>query len=258
MKQFTSLLASANVGVARIDTRLRTSVLIPGELVQGHVFIHGGAAAQTIDAITLSVTTQCTREADDATPSETYILASQRLTNGIQVDPKERKVLPFAIPLPDETPLTLGRQRISLHTIVGSASTDSKYTEMMHIRPHPAQRQVLDALARLRFQLTGVKCRYQPLPGHVHPIIQELEFLPIGGYRHAFEEIAVIFEMGEHGLEVLIEIKGRARGLCKQAATAYDLDERYTRIYVPHTDLDQTVIDGMIEQILGSVSAHTA
>ena len=258
MKQFSSLLASVDVGAIRVDTRLRTSVLIPGEPVQGHVYIHGGAAAQMINAITLSVTTECMREVDDATWSELYTLASHHLTDIMWIGPKERKVLPFAIPLPNETPLTLGRQRISLHTIVGSAGADSKYTEMMHIRPHPAQRQVLDALARLRFQLTGVKCRYQPLPDHVHPIIQELEFLPIGGYHHAFEEIAVIFEMGERGLEVLIEIKGRARGFSKHAATAYDLDERYTRIHVPHTGLDRTVLEGMIEQILGSVSAHTA
>jgi sporulation-control protein len=248
MKQFSSLLLSEDIGAMRVDTRLRTSVLIPGELVQGHVYVRGGEAAQLIDAITLSVTTECTSKGNDATWNEVYTLASQHLTDTIQIGSNQRLVLPFALPLPNETPLTLGRQHIYLHTMVGTGGAVSKRTDIVHIRPHPAQRQVLDALAALRFQLTGVECRYESLPGRAHPIVQELEFLPIGTYRQAVEEIEVIFDQGECGLEVLIEINRQARGFGKHAATAYALDERYMRIHVPHTGLDQNEIAGLIEQ----------
>jgi sporulation-control protein len=251
MKQFTGLLAGANVGVACIDTRLRTSVLTPGELIQGYVYIHGGEVTQMIDGISLSVTTECTHEVDDATWSEVYTLASQHLANSIRIGPTERMLLPFAISLPYETPLTLGRQRISLHTSLGIAGVSvSKHSQILHIRPHPVQRQVLDALAALHFQLTGVECRYQPLAGCAHPIVQELEFLPTGVYRRAIEEIEVIFEVGEHGLDVLIEIDRRARRSSNSRATPRDLDTCYERIHVPHTGLDRTDITGLIEQAI--------
>jgi sporulation-control protein len=166
-------------------------------------------------------------------------------------------LLPFAFPLPYETPLTLGGQRICLHTTLGIVgAVDSKQTNILHIRPHPAQRQVLDALAALGFQLARVEARYQPLAGRAHPIVQGLEFLPARAHRQAIEQLEVIFDLREHQLEVLTEIDGRARGLDRRTITAYDVDERYARIQVPYTGLDRAQIVEIVEQAIESLHSE--
>jgi sporulation-control protein len=235
----------------RVDTRLQTSVWAPGELVRGHVYIRGGALAQTIDTITLAAVTAYEREVDGATWSETYTLASHCLTEVIQIGPGARLLLPFSIQLPWETPLTLGQQRIWLRTMLEAAGADSaKRTEIVHIRPHPAQRLVLDALAAQSFQLTRTECRYQPRPGHAHSIVQALKFLPTSRSYQAIEELEIVFDLGEHGLDVLFQIVQRARGLTSGSATVYPLGRRYARIHVPHTGMDRNEIAGLVEQAI--------
>lgn len=252
MKQTTDRLASMSASAMRVDTRLQTSVWAPGELVRGHIYIRGGAHAQAIDTITLSAATACEREAGGATWSEVYTLASDCLAQAIRIGPGERRLLPFSIQLPWETPLTLGRQRVGLHTTLGAAGAASaNRTEIVHIRPHPAQRLILDVLAAQGFQLTRAECRHQPRAGRAHPIVQALEFRPTSRSYQAIAGLEIVFDFGECGLDVLVQIVQRARGTRSGSATVYQLDKRYARVHVPHTGIDRNELASMVEQALG-------
>ena len=252
MTQTASPLAGISASTMRVDTRLQTSVWAPGELVRGHVYIRGGVLAQTVDTITLAAVTACEREVDGATWSEMYTLASHCLTEVIQIGPGGRLLLPFSIQLPWATPLTLGQQRIYLRTMVEAADAASaKRTEIVHIRPHPAQRLVLDALAAQGFQLTRAECRYQPRAGRAYPIVQALTFLPTSRSYQAIEELEIVFDFAEHGLDVLLQIAQRARGLTSSSVTVLQLDKRYARIHVPHLGMDRNEIASLVEQAIG-------
>ncbi len=80
MSIFKKLLASVGIGAAKVDTRLYDELVIPGEMLNGEVYITGGDVSQEIDDIYLSVATQYKREVDDSTVTEECVLIKYNLS----------------------------------------------------------------------------------------------------------------------------------------------------------------------------------
>ncbi|MCA1995589.1 MAG: sporulation protein, partial [Coleofasciculus sp. S288] len=116
MSLFKKLLARVGVGAAQVDTRLYEDSLVPGEIVNGEVYLIGGDVSQDIDDIYLYVATQYKREVDDSTVTEECVLVKYCLSERLRLQSKEERVIPFSFQLPYETPLTLRDQPVYIRT----------------------------------------------------------------------------------------------------------------------------------------------
>jgi len=244
MSMFKKLLASVGIGSAQVDARLEKDSLLPGETVKGEVHLTGGDVAQEIDEIYMYVVTHYEREVNDNKVKEECILVKHRLTERFTLQPKESKVLPFAFPLPYETPLTMGRQPVYLRTGLDIKNAiDPGDSDFIEVRPHPLMNKVLEAVTHLGFQLYKVDCEYNRYLGRSYPFVQEFEFRPTGKYRSRLEELEMIFFLRNGEAEVLMQLDKRARGLLGALEEAFNLDERYVRFRIAEADLNRPVSD---------------
>jgi sporulation-control protein len=252
---FKKLLAKVGIGAATVDTRLYNDAVVPGEIIEGEVYITGGDVSQEIDDIYISVVTQYKREVEDNTVTEECKLLKYCLSERFSLQPKEEKIIPFSFPIPEETPLTIGNQPVYLRTGLDiSTAIDPKDTDYIQVYPHPLMQLVLDALENLGFQLYKVDCEYNPHFGGRYPFVQEFEFRPIGKYQGYLDELELIFSLYSNELDVFLEIDRRARGFGGFLAEAFDMDERYMRFQVTPDYLDASVgeLVAMIDEIIQS------
>ncbi len=255
MSLFKKLLASVGIGAAQVDTRLYEDSLVPGEMLNGEVYIKGGDVSQDIDDIYLYVATQYKREVSDTTVSEECVLVKYSLSEHFRLQPQEEKVIPFSFQLPYEAPLTLNNQPVYLRTGLDiSVAVDPKDTDYIQVYPHPLMQQTLDAIANLGFQLYKVDCEYNPHFGSKYPFVQEFEFRPSDRYWGQLDELEVIFALYPEALEVFLELDKRARGFGGFLEEAFDMDERYVRFQVTSDYLDYPLADleAMIDEIIQS------
>ena len=257
MSMFKKLLASVGIGAAKVDTRLYNDSLVPGETLNGEVYVTGGDVSQEIRDIYLYIATEYKRELEDSTVTEECVLVKYRLSEYFNLQPKETKVIPFSVQLPYETPLTMGHQPVYLRTGLDiSSAIDPKDKDYIQVHPHPLMQQVLNAIENLGFQLYKVDCEYSPHFRGRYPFVQEFEFRPMGKYRGHLDELEVVFSFNSDELEVLLELDKRARGFGGFLSEAFDMDERYVHFQVtpaylnrPLGDLE-AMIDGIIQSHL--------
>jgi sporulation-control protein len=253
MSTFKKILASAGIGAAKVDTRLYEATTIPGGKLAGEVHIFGGDVAQDIEQIYLYVATQYKRESGDSTFSEECKLIKHQVSPGFTINRQEEKVIPVSIEIPYQTPLTLGEQQVYIRTGLDIAiAINPKDWDFISIQPHPLMQKFLDALKFLGFHLYKSDCQHNARLGRGYPFVQELEFKPRGKYQNKLDELEVVFYLEENQLEVLLEIDRRARGLTSWVEEALDIDERYARLYVSPTELNQPLhnLTSKIENVL--------
>lgn len=255
MSLFKKLLAKVGIGAATVDTRLYNDALVPGEMLEGEVYITGGDVSQEIDDIYLYVATQYKQEVGDSTITEECVLLKYCLSEHFTLQPKEEKVIPFSLPLPEETPLTVGKQPVYLRTGLDiSTAFDPEDTDYIQVHPHPLMQAVLDAIKNLGFQRYKVECEYNPHFGGTYPFVQEFEFRPIDKYKGYLDELEIIFSLHSDELEVFLEIDKRARGFGGFLQEAFDMDERYVRFQVTPDYLNAPLeeLEAMIDDIIQS------
>lgn len=255
MSLFKKLLARVGVGAAQVDTRLYEDSLVPGEIVNGEVYLMGGDVSQDIDDIYLYVATQYKREVEDSTVTEECVLVKYCLSERLRLQSKEERVIPFSFQLPYETPLTLRDQSVYIRTGLDiSVAIDPEDTDYIQVHPHPLIQHTINAVENLGFQLHKVDCEYNPHFGSRYPFVQEFEFQPFGQYRGHLDELEIIFTLNPEALEVFLEIDKRARGFGGFLAEAFDMDERYVRFEVTPDYLDSPLgdLEAIIDDIIQS------
>jgi sporulation-control protein len=257
MSPFKQMLAGLGIGAAQVDTRLHTSASEPGGSLSGVIEIRGGSVAQNITELSLLVEIDYKREVNDSTVWQTYTLAHQRLSDAFMVQPNESMTFPFTLVLPSTTPLSIGHQQVKLRTKLSIPNAvDPSDSDPIIVQPHPLMQQVFDALDMLGFRLYSAECEYSRYAQSDVPFVQQFEFKPVSGYQREIEELELMFKLHAHGLDVVLEIDKRGRGLSGLFAEAYDLNERFTRLHVPLQGIDrQTLVrqlDGVIRGALTS------
>lgn len=253
MSMFKKLLASAGIGSAQVDTRLSRDSFVPGEIVQGEVYVTGGDIAQDIDEIYMYVVTHYERKRDDNTYKEECILLKHRVSERFSLAFKEQIVISFSLQLPYATPLTIGRQPVYLRTGLDiKNAVDPGDSDFIEVRAHPMMARVLDAVHDAGFQLFKVDCEYNRYLGRTYPFVQEFEFRPSGRYRNQIEELEVIFFLKEDELEVYLEIDKRAHGFMGKLEEAVHLDERYASLRLTASDRNRSIfeISSMIDTLV--------
>lgn len=238
---FQKFLASVGIGSAKVDTVLAKDEYVAGEEIKGVVHITGGSVEQDIDSIYLTLSTSYVREVDDRKMTTTYDLERVRLTDPITIGPNEKREISFAFSLPYETPLTLGRKTVWVHTGLDiKRSVDPGDRDYIQVSPNALLNSVLRAVDQLGFRLRQFECEELPhrLRGRI-PFAQEFEFVPVSGqYYGKLDELELlVMPQSLDRLDIVMEVDRKAHGLAGLFAEAMDLDERLIRFTVTSADI---------------------
>ncbi|MEB3752004.1 sporulation protein [Geobacillus sp. FSL W8-0032] len=237
---FKKLLSSIGIGSATVDTKLAKAQYAQGETVEGVVEIRGGSVEQHIDKIDLALVTTYIREVDDHKFEEKAVLARHKVSDSLTIGPNETKTIPFRFTLPYDTPVTLGSSKVWLQTGLDiQMALDPQDRDYLTIEPHPLVTAFLEAARQLGFRLHHVQCEQAPRHWQPRlPFVQEFEFRPASGaFRGRLDELEAIFFVSEHGVETILEIDRKARGLAGLLAEALDMDETLARFTYGPNDL---------------------
>ncbi|MER8042916.1 sporulation protein [Streptomyces sp. NPDC094032] len=260
---FKRLLGSLGVGGPSVDTVLDPGSITPGGTLSGQIHLRGGNADFGIEHITLELVARVEAEHDGG-ESEGMVVFHRYVAGGnFRLSADEHRSVPFAFPLPWETPITelygqgLGVV-LGVRTELGVAGAKDKGDlDPLSVRPLPAQEAILEALGQLGF---GFKSADLEL-GHIRgthqqlPFYQEIELAPAPPYAHQVNEIEVTFLAGPAGLEVVLEADKRGSFFSE----GHDALTRFTVAHhgVEHTDWNAEV-DGWIRRLVEHRAAYVA
>ncbi|AGE20943.1 hypothetical protein GHH_c03780 [Geobacillus sp. GHH01] len=248
---FKKLLSSIGIGAATVDTKLAKAQYVQGETVEGVVDIRGGSVEQHIDEIYLALVTTYIREIDDKKFEEKAVLARYKVSGPLTIGPNEMKTIPFQFALPYDVPVTIGTSRVWLQTGLDiKMALDPQDRDYLTIEPHPLVAAFVDAARQLGFRLHHVQCEQAPRYWQRRlPFVQEFEFKPASGpFKGRLDELEAIFFVSEHGVEAILEIDRKARGITGLLAEALDMDETFVRFaYGPNDapSLPQLLADAL-------------
>lgn len=240
MSLFNKVLASVGIGSARVDTKLYYDQLEIGEDVQGVVEITGGNITQLIEEIYLTLMTTYVKESDDKKYTQQATIAKIKITEPFTINANEKREFPFSFSLPLDTPVTLGRTKVWIHTGIEIRNAiDPSDKDYIKVNPNRLIQSVLSSAQELGFRLREVECEAAPhrLRNRL-PFVQEFEFYPTSGlFRGKLDEIELIFyPQSADKMDCLMQIDRRARGLAGLFAEALEMDESFVRFTIDSQD----------------------
>ena len=215
---FKKLLGALGVGGPTVDTVLTTPVVQPGGVLHGQVDLTGGTVETDISGITVTLVARVEIEHEDGESSSVRPFARFSVTPPRHLAPGERRSIPFAFPVPYETPVTtIAGQRLTgmalgLRTEVEiSGALDKGDSDPLDVEPLPVQRRLLDAFLALGFRFRSADLEAGHIRGTAQslPFYQEIEFSAAPQYAHACNSVEVTFLATPHRVEVILEADKR-------------------------------------------------
>jgi sporulation-control protein len=233
-------LASIGIGSAQVDTVLASERIRPGDTLTGTVYVRGGGNPQKIEHIYLSLMTRYLKSSGDHEHYVDHVLSEARVQEGFEIAAGETRELSFSLSVPWETPLSVGKSTVWVKTGLSvSMALDPSDRDALRVEPTAGMQTVLEALERLSFYLYKADTEGNRRSRRRVPFVQELEFRPGGRYAGRMKELEIILEPSPDGLEVLLEVDLRARGLMGALMEEFDLNERFTHVRFSNAELEQ-------------------
>lgn len=257
MSFLNRMMASIGIGSATVDTRLESARVRAGEEVRGVVQIRGGSLPQQVSQTYIHLMTQYRRERDDRQVRETVTVDRFLVSDPFTIGPGEFREVPFAFRLPDDTPTTVGRTQVWLKTgLEVPSAVDPTDQDHLAVLPHTHAQVVLDAIERLGFRLRQAECEYSRRLGSRLPFIQEFEFVPTGQFRGRLDELEAVLFPHPRGVDVMLEVDRRARGLSGLLEEAFAADERRLKVefLTEHLATGAGGVAGYLEEIIRKYS----
>ncbi|MFC4639783.1 sporulation protein [Deinococcus hohokamensis] len=213
------MMAAVGVGAARVDTRLSTSQVRVGDELRGTVQVRGGQVEQQVERISVGL---ATRYKHDDT-FMTHPLQREVVAPAFVIRPGETREFPFALQVGPGTPLSLPGTEVWVFTDADIAGgVDPGDQDPVRVLPSAGMETVIGAAQRLGFTLKGAETEYS----HGR-LIQELSFLPPRGQHHLTElELVMLPTAG--GLDVILEVDRRARGLASFLTSEFESRGRWS------------------------------
>jgi len=245
---FRKLLAAFGVGV-EVDTVLRNPQVRPGDTLHGEVRFRGGSADHRVDAITIDFTAVVEVELGDHESHHTFSFLRAQVAGPFELKAGRPHALPFAIPVPWETPLSaiggrpLPGMRIGVHTELALAGAlDKGDLDPLFVNPLPEQEYVLAALDRMGFRFKGADLEAGTLRGSTMPFYQEIEYHAGPEWRRHFNELELTFIAGPSSMDVLLEADTRGGFL----TSSRDVYNRFRVRYGEHPGaVEQALREGL-------------
>lgn len=224
---FRRLLAAFGAGV-EVDTVLHNPQVRPGETLHGEVRFRGGSADHRVDAITIDFTAVVEVEFGDHETRRTYSFLRSRVSGPFELRSGRPHALPFAIPVPWETPVSaiggrpLPGMRLGVATELALAGAlDKGDLDPLFVNPLPEQEYVLAALDRMGFRFKSADLEAGTLHGSTMPFYQEIEYHAGPEWRRHFNELELTFIAGPYAMDVLLEADTRG-GFLTSSQDVYD------------------------------------
>lgn len=240
MSFFNKVLASFGIGGAKVDTKLEKSTYTAGETMKGEVEIYGGSLEQQVDSIYLTINTTYMKELDDRKYTQVAEVQKYKVNEPFTIGVNETKVIPFAIELPINTPVTLGKTQVWVSTgldIKNAADPEDK--DFIEVRPSKLAGQILGAVEQLGFGLRKAECEQASKKIRTpYPFVQEFEFIPTSGaFRGKLDEVEIVFlSQSEQSAEILMQVDRKARGFGGFLSEAFEMDESHIRLSISAQD----------------------
>lgn len=233
MSMFKRMLASVGIGAATVDLMLHQAVVNAGDTISGVVRIKGGSVDQQVDDVYAFVMTRYLMEQNDRKVEVEATISKFLLAGKFNVESEQVYEFPVSFQLPAITPVTMGRTPVWIQTGLDIKQTvDPKDQDRLDVRPHPHSAVILEAVKLLGFQLRKVDCEYAPNHRRKNGLHfnQEFEFVPYSQFRGQLDELEIIFYPDENGVDLLLQIDRKARGLSGLFSEALDTDERFVKL----------------------------
>lgn len=229
---FQRLRAAFGAGVV-VDTVLDEETAAPGGVLRGEIRMTGGGTDYEIEGINLELQAKTVVETSEGTYRRTMSLHRVRVVENAFLPAQAQQAERFEFTLPWGTPLsTTGRSAVPGITL-GIATElelaramDKSDLDPIRISPIPAQRQVLDVLAELGFELNRAALKDGQLDGSTANYYQELGFYPGKLFRETFDRLEISFITRATQMDILFEIneRGRLRGVPFEALGHLTID----------------------------------
>ncbi|MCX7749274.1 MAG: sporulation protein [Clostridia bacterium] len=233
MSFFDKAMASIGIGSAKVDARLDNPNVRVGDQVSGIVHITGGKISQQIDKIYIELKTYYIRETNDTKVKENVTIMKHEIPACFMLNPREVRQIPFAFPIPFETPF-LAPNTVWLQTGLDiKMALDPSDKDYLNVLPHPFVDTIFAVLGNMGFRANKIENLYNKHYGRRVPFIQEFEFKPAGEYRYHLDELECVFYADYNGVEILMEIDRRARGLSGFLMESMNMDESHVRLNIP-------------------------
>ncbi|MFF4381702.1 sporulation protein [Kitasatospora sp. NPDC001547] len=251
---FKRLLGALGVGGPSVDTVLSTPTVYPGGAVHGQVNLVGGDRDADINGITLHLTARVEVEHEDSESHTVKEFAQLVVCGPLRLAAGQQVAVPFAFPVPWETPLTA----IGSHHLTGMAlgvrtdvdiagQLDRGDNDPLTVQPLPVQQRVLEALAALGFHFHRADLEAGRIhgTGQTLPFYQEIEYKAAPQFAQRCNEIELSFVTDPHRVEVVLEFDKRGMFHGGDSVRTFLLDHA-----AGQHDLTGTV-DGWIRGVLG-------
>lgn len=249
-------MASVGIGSAKVDTIVENPNVQAGSEVKGVIQLKGGKTDQKIDDIYLNVMTSYEKEVDDRKVQQNATIQKVKISINETIRAGKNEQLPFSFILEPFTPMTFDKVKIWIHTGLDiKMAIDPTDHDPINVEPHQYMAAVLVALKDMGFQLKKVKNEHSRY-GRNLPFIQNFEFYPRGEFSGQLDELEVAFSVSDHGVELLLEIDRKARGLGGFLAEAMDMDESLVRYSLSVQELQQgsEYIQQKLRQVISQYS----
>ncbi|GAA1980135.1 sporulation protein [Nocardiopsis rhodophaea] len=238
---FKRFLAAFGIGGPSVDTVLANPHVYPGGTIEGHIELQGGEVDSRIDEIALSLATRAEIEHDEGESQVQAGFARVPVTGPFHLAAGERRSIPFRYPVPWQTPLTEAGGAPLPGAVVGvrtelavAGAIDKGDLDPLRVYPVPSQDRLLEAFARLGFQLKHTDVEQGHISGtrQEFPLFQEIEYYASPRYAHEVNELELSFIADPHGMDVVIEFDKRG-GLFTSGQDVYG------HFRVDHADADR-------------------
>ncbi|MER6324383.1 sporulation protein [Streptomyces coelicoflavus] len=260
---FKRLLGSLGVGGPTVDTVLDPGAARPGGTLSGRVRLVGGTADHDVEHVALELVARVETEHEEHGDGEGVVVFDRHVVAGaFRLAAGEETSLPFAVPLPWETPATeLHGQPLGIvlgvrTELAVAGARDKGDLDPLTVAPLPAQEAVLEALGQLGFGFRSADLEYGRIggTGQQLPFYQEVELTPPPRYAHQVNEIELTFLAVPGALEVVLEADKRG-GPFADGPGGHGGHDALSRFTVPHEGPSgpqdwNTLVDGWIQELV--------
>jgi sporulation-control protein len=211
---FKRLLASLGAGGASVETVLQDPNVVPGGLVHGEVRIKGGQVDQRIEGLTLGLQARVEVETEDSEYKQDVEFHRQPIGGAFELKAGTLHVVPFALQVPFETPVTavagqhLRGMAVGVTTELAiDRAVDAGDLDPLNVHPLPVQQAILDAFVRLGFRFKGADLERGRIRNTRQrlPFYQEIEFFAPSQYP-GLNEVELSFVADESAVDVVLEM----------------------------------------------------
>ncbi|SEN04156.1 sporulation protein [Lihuaxuella thermophila] len=193
---FKKFMAKLGKGAAQVDLVLDQEEYTLGEQVSGELVIQGGTVPQEINGIDIDFMMSVHTEKQE----QTVLIHRFPFPGSFQIQPGERKTLPFSYELPKN--LLLSGYSVSYYFVTHldiAGAVDSTDRDPVLIMPPQRLQNIFTALEQLGFR---EKYGSRSFDGYM----QEFEFSPTSFLKEEAKELGFVAGMEEEGIRLLLEM----------------------------------------------------